>query len=175
MTRFEYIFVKSYADSLEILTNFIDNSNSWDIYANMEFVNNKVPNDLFEHIGLDALDAQIKNQLFDDIKFMSKFSNSKIRASEFKKYYCSSRLFDYYNDLHSRKMCQIAFNAIAESDGWEYLKNNKPNSNEGFMFTSNEKINEIIKKVSVVDDTHSGSSMAFTMRSLEYIAQTGFV
>jgi len=178
MLSFEYIFDKNYALSLQDIVNFIDINNSWDIYDKMEYGSSEqIPTELFERVGLNLSDLDIKTQvqLFIDIKFMSQFDNNETRRNKFKDYYCSSRLFSHFANSNDQVMCQTAYNAIVQADGWEYFKNFKPDTTEGFMWSSDEKIKFLMNKIVEVDENHSGCSMAFTMRALERIAQTGVV
>jgi hypothetical protein len=176
MISFEYIFNENYEVALETLVNFIDKNNLWDIYAKMEYETPyQIPIELFEKLGLKNLDQQTKVQLITDIKFISQLENNEIRKKKFKEYYCSNRLFSHFEDPTTRSMCQNAYNAIVEANGWEYFKNYKPDPANGYMWASDKEIRSLMNKVSDSYPYHSGFSMGFTMRALEKIAETGKV
>lgn len=174
MTDYRYIFDETYASSLDTLVKFIDQTNSWDIYQKMEFSYDYVPNDIFKRVGLKNLSDETKTKLFADIKFMCEFTDKDVRKNNFKKHYCSTRLFDHM-EKNNKKMCQTAYNVIVDAECWEYFKKFEPNASEGFMWTKDEIISGLLDKITQVDQLHSGSSLAFTMRELEYVAKTGLV
>ena len=72
-------------------------------------------------------------------------------------------------------MCKTAYNVIVDADGWEYFKNFEPDPSRGFMFTKDNRINDLINRICEVDQLHSGSSLGSTLRELEYVAKTGLV
>jgi hypothetical protein len=178
MTQFAYIFDTQYRNALTQVVNFIDENKCWDIYTNMEYGSELiVPTELFDGAGGIANNLELNQQieLLQDIKFMGKFTNKQDRDINFKHFYCSSRLFDYMDSAHDKKMCQIAYNAIVQAEGWDYLKTFEPNPSEGFAFTSDNRMQRLMDKVAQADNSHSGCSMGFTMRILEQIARTGLV
>jgi hypothetical protein len=171
--KFDYILDESYSALLIKLVDFIDGNNAWDIFAKLDFSLPDAANDLFVKVGLDSLTLsdEIKSQILSDIKFMCQYDTDEVRNTEFKKYYCSTRLFNFMNDTNSIRMCQTAYNTIVDLDEWEYFKKFSPNSSEGFMWTQDEKMNSIMNRIAEVDSSHSGCSIAFTMRKLEWIAK----
>jgi hypothetical protein len=58
---------------------------------------------------------------------------------------------------------------------WDFLKDYEPSKDTGFMFDTNKNMNLIWKKMESLNikiyNMHSGSSMAFTMRAVQYIAK----
>jgi hypothetical protein len=74
----------------------------------------------------------------------------------------------------SRRYLIDGFNAVTKTNGgWEFLKNNHPPADKGFMFWNNNKINEIVSNLETKDE-HSGSSMAYILRNMEFIANHGW-
>ena len=57
-----------------------------------------------------------------------------------------------------------------ESCTWTYLRDNPPSESTGYMFANNPVFNAINCNMQV---GHSGSSYAWTMRNLQYIATHG--
>jgi len=57
-----------------------------------------------------------------------------------------------------------------ESCVWSYLRDNPPSERTGYMFSDNPMFSAIIGNMQV---GHSGSSYAWTMRNLQYIATHG--
>ena len=182
MTQFAYIFDKTYASALTKLVDFIDEKNLWNDYfecvgmgLNPTFADGLFANTNTAGIDLNELTESQQENLISDLKFMSGFDNKETRELNFKEYYCSSRLFDHLPSSHDRSMCQTAYNVIIQADGWDYLKNFNPDPEEGFAWTSDLKINSLKNRIAEVDTSHSGISLAYTMRILRDMAFTGMV
>ena len=84
--------------------------------------------------------------------------------------------FEFTNEW-SRPYFKSAHQAISRCELWNWLKNYEPDDDKGFMFTTGvpqlERLrNELAKDP--VNDGHSGSSYAVTMRNMEYIAKNGY-
>jgi hypothetical protein len=174
--KFNYIFDKSYSEALEKLTEFFDETKSWDLVSKITFgPDDSIATELLVKNGLENLDNQIVNQLFKDIKFMGEFDSPEERGSQFKQHFCSTRLFDYMEDDKSKRMCQSAFNAIVNADGWDYFKSYTPNVEKGYMFDSDSQMNKLMNVVAEADPTHSGFTMGWTMRQLQQVALSGHV
>lgn len=58
---------------------------------------------------------------------------------------------------------------------WNYMKEYEPSKETGFMFDNNKYIDLIWKKMESLDrkiyNNHSGTSMALTMRTIQFIAK----
>jgi len=54
---------------------------------------------------------------------------------------------------------------------WEKIKNFVPKKNEGFLWTKDKEIIEIMQKINNAYPYHSGSSLSLTMRELSYISK----
>ena len=57
-----------------------------------------------------------------------------------------------------------------ELDVWNYLSKYDPPASHGFMFSSDPVVGKVVNAMEV---GHSGSSMAFTMRHIQRVAQVG--
>lgn len=172
----DYIFDKSYSQALTKLVGFIDSTKSWDLIKKLTLAtNDTIVNELLEKNDLADLDSHITTQLLQDIKFMGEFDTPEEREAKFKQHYCSSRLFSHYKDEQSEQMCQSAFNAVVNADGWDYLKNFDPNPETGFMFNSDPQMNRLMDAIDRANPIHSGFSMGWTMRQLEQVAKSGCV
>jgi hypothetical protein len=83
-----------------------------------------------------------------------------------------------FSDDWSRPYYKSAHQAISRCELWNWLKNYKPNHEKGFMFTRNvPELDRLSKEMlkDPVNDGHSGSSYACTMRSMEFIAKHGYL
>ena len=78
----------------------------------------------------------------------------------------------YPNSDNEANMLQDADNAITECNLWDWLKEFNP-GNEGFSFSKHPNLNLITSKMKLYD-AHSGSSFAWTLRQMEYVAKNGF-
>ena len=58
-----------------------------------------------------------------------------------------------------------------ESCAWTYLRDNPPSERTGYMFSGTDPVFDAISDNMQVG--HSGSSYAWTMRNLQYIAMNG--
>ena len=67
---------------------------------------------------------------------------------------------------------QNMYNAITRLKLWNFMKQNPP-KNTGYLFWTAPEVRAISDAVS--SDGHSGSSFAFCMRKMQYIAQHGWV
>ena len=55
---------------------------------------------------------------------------------------------------------------------WDWLKNENPPSNEGYMCWNHKNVNAISDGLN--DNQHSGATFAFAMRCMQSIAKLGF-
>jgi hypothetical protein len=77
-----------------------------------------------------------------------------------------------FMDEHSCEMVFSAYRVIHQLEGWHILANF---TEESFMFSQNPNVSRLMDAVAAAYSSgHSGSSMGFTMRQLEYIANNGF-
>lgn len=70
-----------------------------------------------------------------------------------------------YPDEHSRIMVKDAYDTVVKLELLDEIKNLNPQN--GFMFTPHPIIDKISKNLKY--DGHSGYSVAWTMRQVEYI------
>ena len=83
--------------------------------------------------------------------------------------------FSFIRDEHTRYLVSNGYTAVNQLELLGWLKNFTPNSNHGFMFSSDPNIHKIIGRMESLPNPpgHSGSSFAITMRHLEYVAKHG--
>ena len=73
---------------------------------------------------------------------------------------------------YEREMLESAFKAVSILEAWDFLKNYEPPPYCGFMFDSNPQVVQIQSKIDeLYGGSHSGASMAFTMRRMQEIAK----
>lgn len=65
------------------------------------------------------------------------------------------------------EMIKTAMDVIKETNSEQLVMNY--NDEGGFMFSKNEKVQEIMFKISSKYGGHSGASLAHTMRSCQYL------
>ena len=82
-----------------------------------------------------------------------------------------------FTDEWSRHFFQSAHQSISRCELWNWLRNFEPDEEKGFMFTRGvpqlDRLRKELEK-DPVNDNHSGSSYAITMRNMEYIAKNGY-
>jgi hypothetical protein len=71
-----------------------------------------------------------------------------------------------------KKDLQNTYESITDLNLWEFLQQNDPPQNMGFMFWNNEYINQIASHPK--NTCHSAASFAITMRIMQKIARIGF-
>lgn len=76
-----------------------------------------------------------------------------------------------FMDENNNRMLSSAYKVIHNCEAWNIISNFKE---ESFMFTQNEEILNIMQKVADDYTLHSGSSIGYTMRQIQYIAKNGF-
>lgn len=75
-------------------------------------------------------------------------------------------------DEWEQTMLQDAYNTISALGLWDWLKDPSIPGEKGFMFLHSPEIDSICKHMAY--QGHSGSSFAWTMRTMEYIAKNGW-
>jgi hypothetical protein len=79
-------------------------------------------------------------------------------------------IFDYISNEYERKMLNNAWNAITETNNWNFVKQDI----ESFIISNDPRINQISNKMEELGfNEHSGCSFGITMRNMQYIAQYG--
>lgn len=66
--------------------------------------------------------------------------------------------------------------AVLDTSDWTTLREVEPDENEGFMWTTDERLCQIMNKVDAASSIggHSGASMGITMRQMQQIARDGW-
>ncbi len=70
---------------------------------------------------------------------------------------------------NDKDMLRTAYKTIEKLEKKEFLKTYVPPSNKGFMWDENTTIIDIMNNINNDYDYHSGASLAYTMRCLQYI------
>lgn len=88
-----------------------------------------------------------------------------------------SEVIDSYPEYSSysetdKDMLKSAYEVVDNNNKyWEKLKNFVPKKKEGFLWTNNKDIIEIMTKINNAYPYHSGSSLALVMREISYISK----
>jgi len=78
--------------------------------------------------------------------------------------------FKYIKDRNSREMLQNAYQAINQTETWNFVKKDI----ESFSFSNTTEINRISDKMTELGYYgHSGFSFGWTMRQMQFIAKNG--
>lgn len=77
--------------------------------------------------------------------------------------------FNFTED--EREMLESAFNTITTMEAWDFMKNHSPGEG-GFAFSNDSKVIEIKNQINRNYPGHSGASLAYTMRKMEFIAKS---
>jgi hypothetical protein len=78
--------------------------------------------------------------------------------------------FKYINSKHSRNMLQNAYQAINQTETWNFVKKDI----ESFSFSNTTEIKLISNKMTELGYYgHSGVSFGWTMRQMQFIAKNG--
>ena len=76
-----------------------------------------------------------------------------------------------FNNLSTQdqQMIRSAYNTVCTMEKKEFLKNYEPPKDRGFMWDDNNTVVQIMNKIHDENDCHSGASLAYTMRWLQYL------
>jgi len=78
----------------------------------------------------------------------------------------------YGNDF--TKDLQAMYDAITELELWNYINDNPPDEDKGYMFGSDQNIKRIGNHPKVIESGHSGATYAYAMRIMQRISEIGF-
>ena len=87
-----------------------------------------------------------------------------------------SEVIDSYPEYSSyteddKNMLKSAYEVVDKNECWEKIKNFVPKAKEGFLWTNNKDMIEIMTKINNAYPYHSGSSLALVMRQISYISK----
>ena len=87
----------------------------------------------------------------------------------------SNTNFNFIPDAHTRGLVSNGYQVVSQLELWDWMKEFNPAPDEGFMWTTHPNVYRISEKMETLPNPpgHSGSSFAFTMRTLEFIAKHG--
>ena len=78
--------------------------------------------------------------------------------------------FDYVTSKHEKKMLTNAFQAITETNLWDFMAKDI----YSYMFSSENEVKKIGNKMCELGyDLHSGASFGWVMRAMQFLAQNG--
>jgi hypothetical protein len=80
--------------------------------------------------------------------------------------------FSFWNSSFDEAMYKNAYDAITAENLWDFLKDNSPPEDRGFMFWSAPELKCLHKHMDPIG--HSGASYGITMRAMESIAKNGW-
>jgi len=84
--------------------------------------------------------------------------------------YIGNGKFDYISDDLTRLMCENAWQAITQTNNWDFVAKDI----ESFMWSKDPRIDIIAEKMEELGYTgHSGCSYGCTMRNMQYLAKNG--
>jgi hypothetical protein len=75
---------------------------------------------------------------------------------------------DFTKDLQSM------YEVITELELWNYIRDNSPDEDKGYMFTHDETIHKIGSHPKVIESGHSGATYSYAMRIMQRISHVGF-
>ena len=80
--------------------------------------------------------------------------------------------FGFISSSLDKRMIETAYKVIAREEGWDIIRNFTGSS---FMFANDDRIVDLMTKVNnEYGGGHSGASIGYTMRNIQYIANHGF-
>ena len=71
-------------------------------------------------------------------------------------------------------MIQSAYNTISRLEKWDYMRRYSPSDETGYMMDHDPIIGEIITSINDEYHYHSGASLGYTMRRMQYVANYGY-
>ena len=78
--------------------------------------------------------------------------------------------FDYVTSKHEKDMLTNAFQAITETNLWDFMGKDI----HSYMFSSEKEVKKIGNKmIELGYGLHSGASFGWTMRAMQFLAQNG--
>ena len=80
--------------------------------------------------------------------------------------------FETIYDAHESLMLTDAHQAITTCNLWDWMREFRPKSGEGFMFSNHPNLDRINEEMKY--QGHSGASYGWTMRQMESIAKIGW-
>jgi hypothetical protein len=83
------------------------------------------------------------------------------------------KIIDSSMDDHSKQMLLPAIDAVNYLEAWSELSSYSPPNDKGFSWSEDSIVKRVRNEICKRDDSHSGGSMAWTMRAIEYIAKKG--
>jgi hypothetical protein len=82
-----------------------------------------------------------------------------------------------FNNLptHEQQMIRSAYNTVCTMDKTDFLKTYNPPADKGFMCDDNDTVIQIMNKIHDENGCHSGASLAYTLRWIQYILRNDLI
>jgi len=81
----------------------------------------------------------------------------------------------FITDTETKEYVSEALDVIKELELIDFMKTYNPPKDTGFMFSHNKNIIKIMKKINDKNGNHSGFSIAYTLRYIEYIFENNLL
>lgn len=82
--------------------------------------------------------------------------------------------FSHIKDNITRDTLNLTYQAITNTNSWDFLKIYSPPMGKGFMFASHPQLSKIVWECEKLGCGHSGYSWGFVMYEMEAIAKRGW-
>lgn len=83
--------------------------------------------------------------------------------------------FSFIKDNETRDMLSFTYQAVNNTNSWEFMKTYKPDDESGFMFSTNPQLSKISWECEKFDwSGHSGSSWAYSLRQMQLLSNIGW-
>jgi len=82
--------------------------------------------------------------------------------------------FNHIEDKVTRDTLSLTYQAVTNTNSWDFLKSFTPSSGCGFIFSSHPQLDKISYECERLGCGHSGSSWGISMRHMEAIAKKGW-
>ena len=82
--------------------------------------------------------------------------------------------FSHVKDNLTRETLDLTYQAVTNTNSWDFLKTFSPPDKQGFMFASHPQLSKISWECEKLGCGHSGCSWALALRDMEAIAKRGW-
>lgn len=83
-------------------------------------------------------------------------------------------VFSHVLDNHTRNMLHLTYQAVNNTNSWEFVKWYIPEPGKGFLFSSHPQLTKIGSECEKLGCGHSSLTWGFCMRHMEAIAKKGW-
>lgn len=82
--------------------------------------------------------------------------------------------FNHIKDKDMRDTLSLTYQAVTNTNSWDFLRRFEPDNGSGFMFSSHIQLDNISRECERLGCGHSGASWAISMRHMDAIAKKGW-